>query len=123
VPVELSQVMNEHLAGFSKAEWTQLKGFLRRMLENGEAMTGRSRHEPLLRRRREPHHAPSRARSPRWRSRSARRSCSARRLRQQRRHRAERTLVDPAKVGVSAAPAAPLAPDWWQGFGDPALTR
>ncbi|MCE9657020.1 MAG: efflux transporter outer membrane subunit [Burkholderiales bacterium] len=28
------------------------------------------------------------------------------------------TLVDPAKVGVSAAPAAPLAPDWWQGFAD-----
>ena len=41
VPVELSAVMNEHLAGFSKAEWTQLKGFLRRMLENGEAMTGK----------------------------------------------------------------------------------
>ena len=32
------------------------------------------------------------------------------------------TLVDPAKVGVSAAPAAPLAADWWQGFGDPALS-
>jgi DNA-binding MarR family transcriptional regulator len=39
VPVELSEVMNEHLAGFSKAEWTQLKGFLRRMLANGEAMS------------------------------------------------------------------------------------
>ena len=38
VPVELSQVMNAHLAGFSKAEWTQLKGFLRRMVENGEAI-------------------------------------------------------------------------------------
>jgi NodT family efflux transporter outer membrane factor (OMF) lipoprotein len=32
------------------------------------------------------------------------------------------TLVDPAKAGVSTAPAAPLAADWWQGFGDPALT-
>jgi len=32
------------------------------------------------------------------------------------------TLVDPAKVGVSAAPAAPIAADWWQGFGDPALS-
>ena len=31
-------------------------------------------------------------------------------------------LVEPAKAGVSAAPAAPLAPDWWQGFADPALT-
>jgi len=32
------------------------------------------------------------------------------------------TLVEPARVGVSAAPAAPLAADWWQGFGDPALS-
>ena len=32
------------------------------------------------------------------------------------------TLVDPAKAGVTTVPAAPLAPDWWQGFGDPALT-
>jgi len=42
VPVELSQIMNEHLAGFTKAEWTQLKGFLRRMIENGEAITERT---------------------------------------------------------------------------------
>jgi len=42
VPIELSQVLNEHLAGFSKTEWTQLKGFLRRMIENGEAIAGRS---------------------------------------------------------------------------------
>jgi len=42
VPVELSQIMNEHLAGFTKAEWTQLKGFLRRMIENGEAITERA---------------------------------------------------------------------------------
>jgi DNA-binding MarR family transcriptional regulator len=34
VPAELSQVLNEHLAGFSKAEWTQLKSFLQRMLDN-----------------------------------------------------------------------------------------
>ena len=32
------------------------------------------------------------------------------------------TLVDPARAGVSAAPAAALSPDWWQGFGDPALS-
>jgi DNA-binding MarR family transcriptional regulator len=37
VPVELSQVLNEHLAGFSKTEWTQLKDLLSRMLANGEA--------------------------------------------------------------------------------------
>jgi DNA-binding MarR family transcriptional regulator len=36
VPVELSQVMNEHLAGFSRIEWTQLKGLLQRMLTNAE---------------------------------------------------------------------------------------
>jgi NodT family efflux transporter outer membrane factor (OMF) lipoprotein len=35
---------------------------------------------------------------------------------------ARSTPIDPAKVGVSAAtPAAPLAPDWWRGFDDPAL--
>ena len=34
VPAELSEVLNEHLAGFSKAEWTQLKSFLHRMLDN-----------------------------------------------------------------------------------------
>ncbi|MEO8527318.1 MAG: MarR family transcriptional regulator [Caldimonas sp.] len=42
VPAELSQVLNEHLAGFSKAEWTQLKSFLQRMLDNAEAPVGRS---------------------------------------------------------------------------------
>ena len=42
VPAELSQVMNEHLAGFTKAEWTQLKGFLHRMIENGETASERS---------------------------------------------------------------------------------
>jgi len=37
VPVELSEVLNEHLAGFSKTEWTQLKGFLQRMVINAGA--------------------------------------------------------------------------------------
>ena len=37
VPVALAEVMNAHLAGFSKAEWQQLKGFLRRMLDNGDS--------------------------------------------------------------------------------------
>jgi DNA-binding MarR family transcriptional regulator len=41
VPAELSAVMNEHLAGFTKAEWTELKGYLRRMLENGAALGGK----------------------------------------------------------------------------------
>ena len=42
VPVELAQIMNEHLAGFSKTEWTQLKSFLQRMLDNAEAAAERS---------------------------------------------------------------------------------
>jgi len=37
VPIVLAQVLNEHLAGFSKAEWGQLKDMLRRMVTNGEA--------------------------------------------------------------------------------------
>ena len=37
VPAQLSQVLNEHLSGFSKSEWTQLKDLLQRMLANGEA--------------------------------------------------------------------------------------
>lgn len=37
VPIVLSQVLNDHLAGFSKTEWSQLKDMLRRMVTNGEA--------------------------------------------------------------------------------------
>jgi hypothetical protein len=37
VPIVLAQVLNEHLAGFSKSEWGQLKDMLRRMVANGEA--------------------------------------------------------------------------------------
>jgi hypothetical protein len=37
VPVALAEVMNAHLAGFSKAEWQQLKALLRRMLDNGDS--------------------------------------------------------------------------------------
>jgi DNA-binding MarR family transcriptional regulator len=36
VPVALAEVMNAHLAGFSKDEWQTLKGFLQRMLDNAE---------------------------------------------------------------------------------------
>ena len=42
VPAELAQVLNEHLAGFSKTEWTQLKNFLERMIANGDAAAGRT---------------------------------------------------------------------------------
>jgi DNA-binding MarR family transcriptional regulator len=43
VPIVLAQVLNEHLAGFSKSEWSQLKDMLRRMVSNGEAAeTGKS---------------------------------------------------------------------------------
>jgi DNA-binding MarR family transcriptional regulator len=38
VPEALSKVMNAHLAGFSRAEWQTLKGYLRRMLDNAEAL-------------------------------------------------------------------------------------
>jgi len=38
VPAALAEVMNAHLAGFSKTEWQALLGYLRRMLANGEAM-------------------------------------------------------------------------------------
>lgn len=36
VPSVLSDILNEHLAGFTEAEWRTLLGLLRRMLENGE---------------------------------------------------------------------------------------
>lgn len=37
VPAALAEVMNALLAGFSREEWVMLKGFLQRMLANGEA--------------------------------------------------------------------------------------
>ncbi len=37
VPVVLSQVMNETLSGFSRAEWDTLKTMLQRMLDNAES--------------------------------------------------------------------------------------
>ncbi len=37
VPVELAEVMNAHLAGFSSDEWNLLKSFLQRMLDNAGA--------------------------------------------------------------------------------------
>ena len=38
VPAVLCEVLNAHLAGFSKSEWLALKGYLKRMYETGEAM-------------------------------------------------------------------------------------
>lgn len=38
VPAVLAEVMNAHLAGFSKTEWQALKQYLMRMLANGEAL-------------------------------------------------------------------------------------
>jgi DNA-binding MarR family transcriptional regulator len=41
VPHILSRVQNEHLAGFSAAEWEQLKSYLRRILDNAQALAAR----------------------------------------------------------------------------------
>lgn len=38
VPGVLARVMNDHLAGFSRAEWLALKGYLERMVDNGSAL-------------------------------------------------------------------------------------
>lgn len=41
VPHLLCRVQNEHLAGFSDEEWEQLKSYLRRILDNAHALSGR----------------------------------------------------------------------------------
>jgi hypothetical protein len=38
VPQVLSDVLNAHLAGFSRTEWQTLKGYLTRMAETGDAL-------------------------------------------------------------------------------------
>ncbi|HEY8355242.1 MAG TPA: MarR family transcriptional regulator [Methylophilaceae bacterium] len=38
VPAVLADVMNALLAGFTAEEWEALKGYLRRLIENGEVM-------------------------------------------------------------------------------------
>lgn len=38
VPQVLSDVLNAHLAGFSKSEWEALKGYLTRMAETGDTL-------------------------------------------------------------------------------------
>lgn len=46
VPYVLSRVQNEHLAGFTVEEWEQLKGYLRRILDNAQALAARGdKHE------------------------------------------------------------------------------
>ena len=37
VPAVLADVLNAHLAGFSKSEWQALRSYLERMLANGES--------------------------------------------------------------------------------------
>lgn len=41
VPEILARVQNEHLSGFSEVEWDQLKGFLRRILDNAQTLSTR----------------------------------------------------------------------------------
>ncbi|SEB17171.1 transcriptional regulator, MarR family [Variovorax sp. YR216] len=41
VPHLLCRVQNEHLAGFSDEEWEQLKSYLRRILDNAQAISAR----------------------------------------------------------------------------------
>ena len=41
VPYVLSRVQNEHLAGFTREEWEQLKSYLRRILDNAQALAAR----------------------------------------------------------------------------------
>lgn len=43
VPPVLSEVLNAHLAGFSRAEWQLLLELLGRMVSNGEALRGAGR--------------------------------------------------------------------------------
>ncbi len=38
VPAALAEVLNAHLAGFSKTEWQALQGYLQRMLQTGDAL-------------------------------------------------------------------------------------
>ncbi|WP_029000280.1 MarR family winged helix-turn-helix transcriptional regulator [Azohydromonas australica] len=47
VPKVLSQVLNEHLAGFSHGEWQTLLSLLRRMLANAEAVQAAAPAAPL----------------------------------------------------------------------------
>ena len=41
IPHVLASVQNEHLAGFSKAEWHQLQDFMRRLMHNAQTIQSR----------------------------------------------------------------------------------
>ena len=41
VPHFLARVQNEYLAGFTREEWEELKSYLRRILDNAQAISGR----------------------------------------------------------------------------------
>ena len=41
VPHFLARVQNDYLAGFTREEWEQLKSYLRRILDNAQAISGR----------------------------------------------------------------------------------
>lgn len=43
VPHLVCSVQNEHLAGFTREEWEQLKNYLRRILDNAQALTARNK--------------------------------------------------------------------------------
>ena len=47
VPKVLSQVLNEHLAGFSREEWQTLLSLLRRMLANADALQAAAPAAPI----------------------------------------------------------------------------
>ena len=44
VPAVLAEVLNLHLAGFSKEEWRALLGMLKRMRANGDALRAATAH-------------------------------------------------------------------------------
>ena len=45
VPHVLCRVQNEALAGFSREEWVQFKGYLRRILDNAQAIAARGEND------------------------------------------------------------------------------
>ncbi len=46
IPAVLCRVQNAHLAGFSEEEWVQLKGYLRRILDNALAIQAKAQATP-----------------------------------------------------------------------------
>jgi DNA-binding MarR family transcriptional regulator len=48
VPAVLSEVLNAHLAGFSKTEWQALLGYLKRIIANGDALRQARESDPRV---------------------------------------------------------------------------